>query len=149
MLFPPCLIEHVPLSPIKDNLTKENARIKQVFRQNGYQEDIINKIFNRTTKNNSLSQSQQQTQATDILEKEIRMRINLPHARSIYIEGTKTKLYIFIVVYLEEKVGGKRTKSSRRSLCIKHRDSFLKNKFAMLSDFVESGFNLVISCVFQ
>ena len=61
------------------------------------------------------------------------MRINLPHARSIYIEGTKTKLYIFLVVYLEEKVSGKRTKRSRRNLCIKHRDSFLKNKFAMLS----------------
>ena len=35
----------------------------------------------------SLCQSQQQTQATDIQEKEIRMSINLP-----YIEGTSEKL---------------------------------------------------------
>ena len=57
--------------------------------------------------------------------------------------------FFFLVVIWEEKVSGNRTKRSRRSLCIKHRDSFLKNKFAMLSDFAESGFNLVISCVFQ
>ena len=45
---------------------------------------------------------------------------------------------------LKKKEGGgeeKRTKSSEKNLCIKHRDSFLKNKFAVLSDFAE-GQNL-------
>ena len=37
--------------------------------------------------NNSLSQSQQQIQATDIQEEEIRMSLNLPH-----VEGTSEKL---------------------------------------------------------
>ena len=39
------------------------------------------------TYNNSLSQSQQQIQATDIQEEEIRMSLNLPH-----VEGTSEKL---------------------------------------------------------
>ena len=34
----------------KDDLTKENARIKQVLKKNGYQENIITKIFKRVTK---------------------------------------------------------------------------------------------------
>ena len=42
----------------KDDLTKENARIKQVVKENGYQESIISKIFKRITNNHSLSQSQ-------------------------------------------------------------------------------------------
>ena len=71
----------------KDDLLKENARIKQVLNENGYQESIINKIFRRITNNNSLPQSQQLTQATDIQEEEIRMSINLP-----YVEGTSEKL---------------------------------------------------------
>ena len=50
----------------KYDLYKENARIKQVLKDNGYQESIVHKIFKRITNNNSLSQSQQQTQATDI-----------------------------------------------------------------------------------
>ena len=63
----------------KDDLHKENARIKQVLKENGYQESIINKIFRRTTNNHRLPQSQQLTQATDIQEEEIRMSINLPY----------------------------------------------------------------------
>ena len=62
----------------KDGLHKENARIKQVLKENGYQESIISKIFRRITNNHSLPQSQQLTQATDIQEEEIRMSINLP-----------------------------------------------------------------------
>ena len=50
----------------KDDLHKENARIKQVLKENGYQESIISKIFRRITNNHSLPQSQQLTQATDI-----------------------------------------------------------------------------------
>ena len=50
----------------KDDLQKENARIKQVLKENGYQESIIGKIFRRVTNNHSLPQSQQVTQATDI-----------------------------------------------------------------------------------
>ena len=37
----------------KDDLHKENARIKQVLKENGYRESIINKIF-RITNNHSL-----------------------------------------------------------------------------------------------
>ena len=59
-----------------------------MLEENGYQESIISKIFKRTTKNHSLSQSQHLTQATDIQEEEIRMSINLP-----YIEGTSEKLW--------------------------------------------------------
>ena len=69
----------------KDN--KENVRIKQLLKENGYQESIISKIFKRITNNHSLSQLQQQTQAADIQEEEIRMSINLP-----YVEGTIKKL---------------------------------------------------------
>ena len=71
----------------KDDLHKENARIKQVLKENGYQESIISKIFKRITKNRSLPQLQQQMQATDIQEKEVKMSINLP-----YFEGTSEKL---------------------------------------------------------
>ena len=66
---------------------QRNAVIKQVLKENGYHESIISKIFKRITNNHNLSQSQQQTQATDIQEEEIRMIINLP-----YVEGTSEKL---------------------------------------------------------
>ena len=42
----------------KDDLTKENARIKQVLKKNEYQESIISKIFNRITNNHGLYQLQ-------------------------------------------------------------------------------------------
>ena len=71
----------------KDDLHKENARIKQVLKENGYQESIISKIFKRITNNHSSPQLQQQTQAADIQEEEIKMSINLP-----YVEGTSEKL---------------------------------------------------------
>ena len=71
----------------KDDLHKENARIKQVLKENGYRESIINKIFRRIANNRSLPQSRQLTQATDIQDEEIRMSINLP-----YIQGTSEKL---------------------------------------------------------
>ena len=72
----------------KDNLHKENARIKQMLKENGYKESIIGKIFKRITNNHSLPQWKQLTQATNIQEEEIRMSINLP-----YIEGTTEKLW--------------------------------------------------------
>ena len=71
----------------KDDLYKENARIKQVLLENRYQESINSKIFKRITNNHTLPQSQLQTQTTDIHEEEIRMSINLP-----YVEGTSEKL---------------------------------------------------------
>ena len=71
----------------KDDLHKENARIKQVLKENGYQESIISKIFKRITNNHRLPQSQQLMQATDIHNEEIRMSINLP-----YVEGISEKL---------------------------------------------------------
>ena len=42
----------------KDDLHKENARIKRELKENGYRESIINKIFGRITNNHSLPQSQ-------------------------------------------------------------------------------------------
>ena len=71
----------------KDDLDKENARIKQLLKENGYQESIITKIFKRITNNHNLSQSNQLTQATDTQEEEIRISINLP-----YVKGTSEKL---------------------------------------------------------
>ena len=70
----------------KDDLHTENTRIKQVLKENGYQESILGKIFRRIANNHSLPQSQEQTQATDIQEEEIRMPINL-----LYNEGTSEK----------------------------------------------------------
>ena len=75
VLFPPCLIEHIPLSQIG------------VLKENGYQESIISKIFKRITNNHSLPQLQQQIQAADTQEEEIKMSINL-----LYVEGTSEKL---------------------------------------------------------
>ena len=49
------------------------------FKENGYQESIISKIFKRITNNHSLPQSQQLMPATYIQEEEIRMSINLPN----------------------------------------------------------------------
>ena len=71
----------------KDELHKENARIKQVLKENGYWGSIINKIFRKITNNHSLPQSQKLTQATDIQDEEIRISINLP-----YVESTSEKL---------------------------------------------------------
>ena len=48
---------------------------------------IISKIFARITDNRSSPQSQQETQATNIQEEEIRMSIDLLHA-----EATSEKL---------------------------------------------------------
>ena len=70
----------------KDDLHKENARIKQDLKENEYQESIISKIFRGITNNHSLPQLQQQTQVSDIQEEEIIMSINLP-----YDEGTSEK----------------------------------------------------------
>ena len=58
-----------------------------MLKENGYQESIISKIFKRITNNHSLPQLQQQTQAADIQEEDIKMSINLP-----YVEGTSEKL---------------------------------------------------------
>ena len=58
MLFLTCLLEHIITN--KDDLTKENARIKQVLKENGNQECIISKIFKRITNSHSLPQTQQQ-----------------------------------------------------------------------------------------
>ena len=58
-----------------------------MLKQNGYHESIISKIFKRITNNHNLPQLQQQTQAADIQEEDIKMSINLP-----YVEGTSEKL---------------------------------------------------------
>ena len=72
----------------KDDLTRENPRIKeQVLKENAYQESIINKIFKRISNNRSLFQTQQQTQAINIQEYEIKMIRNLP-----CVKGTGEKL---------------------------------------------------------
>ena len=86
VLFPTCLIEHIPLSPIKMTYPKKTLE-KKVLKDNGYQKSIISNIFNRITKNHSLSQTQQHTQATYIQEDQIKMSINLP-----YVEDTSEKV---------------------------------------------------------
>ena len=50
----------------KNDLTKENARIKQVLKENGNKQSIISKIFKRITNNHSFFQLKEQTQATII-----------------------------------------------------------------------------------
>ena len=74
----------------KDDLHKENARMKQVLNENGYKKSIISKIFWRILNNHSLPRSQQLTQATDIQEEEIKMSINLP-----YVEGTSENYDVY------------------------------------------------------
>ena len=64
VLFPPCLMEHIPLSQIKMTYTKKTQ--EEWIKENGYQESIISKIFKRITNNHGLPQLQQLTQATDI-----------------------------------------------------------------------------------
>ena len=66
---------------IKDDLTEGNARIKQALKENRYQENIVSNIMKRITNNQSFSQSQQQKQATDVQDEEIRMSINLPYVK--------------------------------------------------------------------
>ena len=53
-----------------------------MFKENGYQESMISIIFKRVTNSYSLSQSQQQTQVTNIQEDEIKINMNLR-----YVEG--------------------------------------------------------------
>ena len=62
----------------KDDLYKENAKTKQVLKENEYQQSINRKTFKRIANNHSLPHSQKQTQARNIQEEEIRMSINLP-----------------------------------------------------------------------
>ena len=76
----------------KNDLYTENARIKQVLKENGYQKSIISKIFKRFTNNHSLSQSQQQWKATDIQGKETRMSINL-QVKNFSVYSNLTELY--------------------------------------------------------
>ena len=57
-----------------------------MLKENGYQESILGKIFSRIANNHILPQSQEQIQATDIQEEEIRMPINL-----LYDEGSSEK----------------------------------------------------------
>ena len=78
----------------KNDLHKENSRIKQVLKENEYQESIINKIFRRITNNRSLPQSKPLRQTTDIQEDEIRISISLP-----YVEGNSEKLRRIIRSY--------------------------------------------------
>ena len=84
VLFPLFFNRAYSIITNKDDFYKENARIKQVFKEDKYQESSVSK---RITNNHGLSQSQQQRQSTDIQEEEIRMSINLP-----YVEGTSEKL---------------------------------------------------------
>ena len=71
-------------------ISKENARIKQVLKENEYQEGIISEIFKKINNNHSLSQSQQQTQTTGNQMEDIR---TTSHKRStFYTENILRKL---------------------------------------------------------
>ena len=58
-----------------------------MLKENYIRKSIISKIFTRITDNRSLPQSQQETQATNIQDEEIRMSIDLLH-----VEATSEKL---------------------------------------------------------
>ena len=66
--------------------TEGNAAIKQVLKENEYQESIISRLFKRIPKKHSLFRSQQQTQAIDIEEEDFRMSVNL-----LCVKGTSEK----------------------------------------------------------
>ena len=75
-LLPPCQEQYSLRSSLfnraysiitnKDDLGKENTRIKQLLKENGYQESIISKICKRITNNHRLLRSNQLMQATDV-----------------------------------------------------------------------------------
>ena len=46
-----------------------------MLKESGYQQRIINKIFNKITSNHSLSQSQQHTQSTNIQKEEMKITL--------------------------------------------------------------------------
>ena len=56
--------------------------MQQLLKENGYQESNISKIFKRITNNHSFPQSQQQTQATDIQQEEIRI-VSIYHTLNV------------------------------------------------------------------
>ena len=60
------------------------------LKENEYQEGIISNIVKRITNNHSLSQLQQQPQATDIQNDEIKMSINL-----LYVQDTSENYGIY------------------------------------------------------
>ena len=68
----------------KDDLTKENPRVKQMLKENEYQESTISKIFLKNYEQSQLASVKRQT---DVQEQEIRMSIRLQ-----YVEGTSEKL---------------------------------------------------------
>ena len=55
----------------------------------------------------------------------------------MYILRERGQNIFFSCVLGGRKENKKGTERSRKILCIKHRDSFLKNKFAVLRGFVE------------
>ena len=99
----------------KDDLTKENARLTQVLKENGYQESIFSKIFKNIKNNHSFSQWQQQTQSTDIQKEEIRVSINLP-----YVEGTSES--VWRILRFHKRRSTFYTESTFRKLLCKPKD---------------------------
>ena len=109
----------------KGYLTKDNAEVKQVLTEKGYQESIISKIFRELlTLTGCLSQSQQLTQATDIQEEEIRMSINLP-----YVEGNSEKL--------------RRMLKSHKIISTFYTESFLRKLFFSIMVFFHGHWRLI------
>ena len=76
MLLPPCLIECIIGIIKKDYIIKEKVKIKQVLKNDEYQKNIISKVFKKINKNDCLYQSQEQTQAINIQDKQVRISIN-------------------------------------------------------------------------
>ena len=64
----------------KDDLNKENTRIKQLLKENGYLERMINKVFKRSTNNHGLYQPQQKP-------------------KSQISERKKSEFYLFIYLF--------------------------------------------------
>ena len=60
-----------PVITYKDHLTKENTRIKQVLKDNGYQESITNKIFKKITSNHTTCFSHNNKRKSQISKRKI------------------------------------------------------------------------------
>ena len=65
----------------KDDLNKENTRIKQLLKENGYLERMINNVFKRSTNNHRLYQPQQKP-------------------KSQISERKKSECYLFIYLFI-------------------------------------------------
>ena len=76
MMFPPCLIEHNPLSSIK--MTSSKKTLEQIVKGE-WISLLVKPLRKLLTITACISHSYKQTQATNIQKGDIRMSISLPY----------------------------------------------------------------------